>query len=78
MLHGETVVAGEIYTRQEFLKRIGRSEAAWRTLRKSGLPIIRLSGGVFVRAEAWIEFAARFEKPDDGTLIEAEAEPATV
>ena len=50
---------GEIYTRQEFLQRIGWKDAAFRTARRAGLRVSYAGGKCFVRADDWAEYLER-------------------
>ncbi|MCA9110074.1 MAG: hypothetical protein KDA52_09020 [Planctomycetaceae bacterium] len=43
----------EIYVRQEFIRRVGIGEEAFRMARRHGLRVIRTAGRVYVRGADW-------------------------
>jgi hypothetical protein len=65
-MHGETINEHEAYTKSGFLQRIGRKEAAWRSLRRAGLRTIEIAGGAYVMGADWLEFL-RTATPRDRT-----------
>lgn len=58
-MNGETIFRGASYSKTEFLRRIGKKQTSWRTLKKAGLRTIQIAGGAFVLGDDWIDFLAR-------------------
>jgi hypothetical protein len=50
---------GVVYTIQEFSRRTGFREWAIRSLRKKGLPVIRVSGRSFICGRDFLQFLDR-------------------
>jgi len=48
--------AGEIYRKDELLKRAGLRQAGWRTARRQGLRVLEANGRCFVRGEDWLSY----------------------
>jgi hypothetical protein len=48
--------AGELYRKDELLKRAGLHQAAWRTARRNGLRVLEANGRAYVRGEDWLAY----------------------
>jgi hypothetical protein len=57
-MDGETIARDAAYSKTEFLRRIGKKQASWRSLKRAGLRTIEVAGGAFVLGEDWLEFLA--------------------
>jgi hypothetical protein len=57
-MDGETIVRGASYSKTEFLRRIGKKQTSWRSLKKAGLRTIQIAGGAYVIGDDWLEFLA--------------------
>ncbi|QDU94806.1 hypothetical protein [Lignipirellula cremea] len=51
--------AAELYTVNQLKARLGLTESAWRTLRRLGLPVIRVGKRAFASGRQVIEFMER-------------------
>lgn len=71
-MNGETILRGASYSKTEFLRRIGKKQTSWRTLKKAGLRTIQIAGGAFVLGDDWIDFLAS-QGPQRGTLSDQAA-----
>ncbi len=51
------IVPGSLLTAEEAKRRLGLGDWAWRTMRRQGLCVVRMSGKTFVLADDLIQFA---------------------
>ena len=58
-MDGETIRRGESYSKSEFLRRIGKKQASWSSLKKAGLRTIQTCGGAYVLGDDWLDFLAK-------------------
>lgn len=49
----------EIYRSDEFRRRAGFNDFAWRAARKAGLPVVSVGRKLFVRGTDWEKFLGR-------------------
>lgn len=69
-MDGETIARDAAYSKTEFLRRIGRKQASWSSLKRAGLRTIIVAGGSYVLGSDWLRFLA------DRSSVEASAEPS--
>ena len=59
------IPSGALLTVDEARRRLGLGEWAWRTLRRKGLPILRISNRAFVLSDQLIAFVANTHEAED-------------
>ena len=52
----------EVYRKDEFCRRVGISQHAWRTARRNGLHVIQTAGRSFVRGADWMHYLDRVSR----------------
>ena len=53
------ISAHETYSREEFLRRTGIGDWAFRSVKRRGLRTTKVGNRVFVRGQDWIDFLSR-------------------
>lgn len=53
---------GAVYTRAEFIARLGMCEATFRKLKRDGLKVAQIGQYQFISGESWFEFVRERER----------------